>query len=79
MTPGDDGELGKRNHGASRPVLEERTVTVRVARYDPGGRMTHLVNQCVSEPVRRVEHLRRQFDDGVPFDLFASANPATRY
>ena len=54
VASGDNGELGERGHGASRPVLEERTVAIGVAGYDPGGRVTHFVNHRVSEPVRRV-------------------------
>ena len=56
VAPCDDGELGEGGHGASRPVLEERTVAIGVAGYDPGGRVTHLVNQRVPQSVRRVEH-----------------------
>ena len=76
MAPGDDGELGEGGHGASRPILEERPVAVGVAGYDPRGSVTHLVHHRVSEPVRRVEHLWRQLDDRVPFELVAATNPA---
>ena len=75
MAPCDDGELGEGGHGASRPVLEQRSVAVGVAGYDPGGRVTHLVNHRVPEPVWRVEHFRRQLDHGEPFDYLAACSP----
>ena len=53
----DERQLGEARHALLGPVLEQRAVAVPVAGDDPRGRVAHLVDQRVPQPVSRVEDL----------------------
>merc|ERR1711911_12538 len=61
VTSINDRKLREPPHRLLCPCPPERPVTISVAGDDPGGGVTHLVDQSVTKTVSAVNNLRAQF------------------
>ena len=72
MASCNQGQLGKSLHGLACPCFPEWPVTVADTGHDPGGSVTHFMDERVSQSVGRIDDLAGQFNFTDPLLLLVS-------